>query len=994
MAKQLPRPTNNETVANLKIDPKLLETNVKIFNEISGIRNVLEKKEERDERVQLDETTQKQANKVFRKEVQRKMSFSGQQNDSPGSQSLFNLTAGGIMRDTFRTIKDRTMNRLSNNRFVRMARYGGNVFNALRGQSPMFGNADGELNQKQLEEKRESKNQVGEIVDELKKLNENVENLEGKKTDKKDEDSFLGKLANAFLGYKIASGLITGGSALAGGTLGALGAKGVLAGATGKTLATLAAAKLAVIGTAVVTTLLDGIVTYFTESDNWTGSSFSKIVGSIVGGSGEWYGALARGAAGMYAGAKAGAAMGASIGLVSGPGAIIFTIAGALLGATLGTIVGALGGEKINNYIDELGTYIAKGWNNLIKTLFGETEKDIHHKMLMSLPKDDPRRVEYEKLLAEEAAAKTKVQDDQKNGGVPTTTVDANSGGTPVIETTLTNPEKPGVTTVVESPEKVLENTTKKVDQFRRNEGSELQLDSVNDDRPESRRIITRAAKIRNDNNLQKNAESMDEVEQDSETKISQIKVKESEGSITPVQARDQIEIVKEQKREDIKLLEQQREGLLSEQVEIVNKIQNDYDQHVGQQYVAALSQGSALQGPSLPPPAEVVKGPPIEDVNKKFKLVNIDKGIEDDYERIEQGLMNVIALQEGFDFVARQEEDEQGNLIFRKDEKTGEQVPSYVIGRGMQQLDDPVTGKKRHVKSTDSMFKLFPRLKDETVDEHKRRIQREGSKATGEYLKKDFGVLSNSEKMFDGMQRTIGENYNMINSDIRKIALSSMLYQLGLTKFLKFDDTWRLIDKANNFKDGTKEAEAAWDAVATEMGLRDDGTPAKWATQTGGRLKELQEAIRSGKVFKRDGFEVVRQAAKGHMAYEPEKIIVGDYKGIQNNPEVTMPMSDLEERVLSTVTRMVELRDVATAKNREVQSMNRELRMKNFMESAEQIAKRIQTKDDLASASKMVSMPPIINSPVDNSKITTNNQSVIINRSVENRHNPFLMLT
>ena len=104
--------------------------------------------------------------------------------------------------------------------------------------------------------------------------------------------------------------------------------------------------------------------------------------------------------------------------------------------------------------------------------------------------------------------------------------------------------------------------------------------------------------------------------------------------------------------------------------------------------------------------------------------------------------------------------------------------------------------------------------------------------------------------------------------------------------------------------------------------------------------------------------------------------------------------MSDLEERVLSTVTRMMNIRDDASIINSNVQMINYDSRLKNLLASSEQISKRIQAKDDLESVSRTMTMPPIINSAVDNSKVSTTNQSVIVNRPVENRHNPFLAIS
>ena len=209
-------------------------------------------------------------------------------------------------------------------------------------------------------------------------------------------------------------------------------------------------------------------------------------------------------------------------------------------------------------------------------------------------------------------------------------------------------------------------------------------------------------------------------------------------------------------------------------------------------------------------------------------------------------------------------------------------------------------------------------------------------------------------------------------------------------------------IIEANSIDDDPKLKQDAWDNVAYHM------RNSNWHNkQTKDRAKRVIHAAQYNLPLPDNkqmppveveaptiSVSSLDNGAEGHISYNPEAIVVGDYKGIKNNPEVTMPMSDLEERVLSTVTRMMKIRDEASVINNDVQMMNYESRMKNLLASSEQISKRVQAKDNLESASRTMTMPPIINSAVDNSNVTTTNQSVIVNRPVENRHNPFLTIS
>ena len=359
--------------------------------------------------------------------------------------------------------------------------------------------------------------------------------------------------------------------------------------------------------------------------------------------------------------------------------------------------------------------------------------------------------------------------------------------------------------------------------------------------------------------------------------------------------------------------------------------------------------------------------------------------------------MLEHLKIEEDFKNKAYHEHDNEGP-VYKKDAngnflyKNGKKIPKYAIGYGSSVMPDGREVQKGDVL-LDRNNSYYSQLTDKEFEEE---VNTKGREIAAEHMERRM------DKFRDELvgHPEYGPIFTGIETQNRRNAILAMLYQMGQPRLNKFKDMFGAIMEANLIDDDPKLKQDAWDNVAYHMANSD------WHNkQTKDRAKRVIYAAQDDKPLRDDKqlppVEVptdyvssLDNGAEGHISYNPEAIVVGDYKGIKNNPEVTMPMSDLEERVLSTVTRMMNIRDEASIINNNVQMMNYESRMKSLLASSEQISKRVQAKDDLESAARTMTMPPIINSAVDNSNVSTTNQSVIVNRPVENRHNPFLTIT
>lgn len=302
-----------------------------------------------------------------------------------------------------------------------------------------------------------------------------------------------------------------------------------------------------------------------------------------------------------------------------------------------------------------------------------------------------------------------------------------------------------------------------------------------------------------------------------------------------------------------------------------------------------------------------------------------------------------------------------------------------YQIGYGSNYMYDPdspdAKGGWRRVVASDTL-----------------KNKREAEAQMNAALERELGYFKEAfPAQYDALQN--------IENPARKIVLYSTLYQLGHGEFGRWNDTWTGIKNANNSLSAEKGN--AW-ALVGEF-LKDSNW---WRDDTRNRAQRVIDTIISGgavygqttKVYEpsvigaSDGqTKIVNegQRAEGGIADHPQQVIVGDYKGVKNNPEVIMPMNDLEERVLQTVTKMSLIRDHINSKNHDLQTLNYEMRMQKLVESNQQIQQRIQAKESIENSRQQVIVPPVI-TQVDNSQVNQTNQSIIVNRPVDNTYNPF----
>ncbi|MEK9695749.1 MAG: hypothetical protein VW270_08285 [Candidatus Poseidoniales archaeon] len=304
---------------------------------------------------------------------------------------------------------------------------------------------------------------------------------------------------------------------------------------------------------------------------------------------------------------------------------------------------------------------------------------------------------------------------------------------------------------------------------------------------------------------------------------------------------------------------------------------------------------------------------------------------------------------------------------------------PRYQIGYGSNYMYDPESSDAkegwRRVVATDTL-----------------KNKREADAQMNAALERELGYFKTAfPAQYDALQS--------IENPARKIVLYSTLYQLGHGEFGLWNDTWTGIKNANNSLPAEKGN--AW-ALVGEF-LKDSNW---WRDDTRNRAQRVIDTIISGgavygqttKVYEpsvigaSDGqTKIVNegQRAEGGIADHPQQVIVGDYKGVKNNPEVIIPMNDLEEKVLQTVTKMSLIRDHINSKNHDLQMLNYEMRMQKLVESNHQIQQRIQAKESIENSRQQVIVPPVI-TQVDNSQVNQTNQSIIVNRPVDNTYNPF----
>lgn len=952
-----------------------------------------------------------------------------------------NLSLGRIAGDTLREGQDRLLNRFRENSFVKFGSRLADGINAFRGK-PTDYSRRGEQTQGELETEQKGDRSQKKIINLLEYLPRILLKLDGDKEEKKEEKGILAKLLDFFLMFKAGQWL----AGLLGGVgVGALMAKGaaLLGAGLGMGAAIAKWGLTGIVAAAVIGTVVDSFISFF-NSDNWEAGTLSKIFGSIVGGSGGALSSVMRGVAGAWLGFKAGTALMPILGPF-GP------FIGMVLGGVIGAITGYFGGKRISEGLSSVGDDFATEWEKLLKFLTGKTIEEIKDKAQKVIDlTDDPdvKKDLTEKLDAVETSEDNlqKAKDNQieiqdrtnprlqqlrpiiARGGTEKERaeyfdlIEQNKMAERVVEDAEYESEQANKTLKRDT---IVESNILKTDQIiTAEDNARVEIDTFD----EKAKLAFKATPL---NKLQaSNMKSRIKLEQEQERLRGLLQLDEE--FLLPEDARNELRVAQDQISENnwsVKgilgnisggIFDDEDIQQAKETVERLEKeIKDKKDQILQSMGVNEIRLGDTRKNAEIIGEAQRKQKltgvmQPITDLVKT--PVTTMSGDETDQSKV---LSRPIEVRDSSK-VRDQRPDQSSTTSYQPDavvaNLSDEQIKQYALelirkeemGRksaALTPIQDPAghwkdDGSKmmqlgygsNFIKEGNEWVKVKPGYEDqngEMIYPHRLNSEAEAEKLLRESFDREFDQF-----MADPEKKAI---FDQIQNPARKMVLMSTIYQLGEHGMDKFKKSWPLIQEAAEEQDwnvkGTK-----WQIAANEM------ANSVWHNeQTPYRAQRVVDVIANGGDVRWDDGVIYSpspvpmaareeskpRAAEGRVVTGLEEIVVGDYKGIESNPEVVIPMNALEERVLQTVTKMMEIRDQTASRNNELLSMNNELRMQKFIESTQKIEQRIQAKESIENSKNQVVMPPIV-SQVDNSQLNQTNQSIIINRPVDNAHNPF----
>jgi GH24 family phage-related lysozyme (muramidase) len=127
---------------------------------------------------------------------------------------------------------------------------------------------------------------------------------------------------------------------------------------------------------------------------------------------------------------------------------------------------------------------------------------------------------------------------------------------------------------------------------------------------------------------------------------------------------------------------------------------------------------------------------------------------------------------------------------------------------------------------------------------------------------------------------------------------------------------------------------------------------------------------------------------ASGYIAKNPSVILTGEYGGAGENPEVTIQMNALENRILATTRKLF---DQSNQKDMELLTTTYENRLKKAMSNAQQSETRVRQKE-MAEQRMIQLQMPVTTSNIDNKTINNVSQPIVMQHSAKNDRNYFRM--
>ena len=272
----------------------------------------------------------------------------------------------------------------------------------------------------------------------------------------------------------------------------------------------------------------------------------------------------------------------------------------------------------------------------------------------------------------------------------------------------------------------------------------------------------------------------------------------------------------------------------------------------------------------------------------------------------------------------------------------------------------------------------------------------------------KDSLTKEQSDKLleyrFKGFTKQIAnsthyKNFYMQLPAAIRATLSNMAYQMGLGKLNNFEGMRKSLE-AYTIDGNQKHLDDAAGHIQYVNGV--DGTFTPLYEQTPRRAEAYQRSIRENRVYtlkynhesqRREPTIVPYQGpmAKGYIAKKPSLIMTGEYRGAEENPEVTIQMNALENRILATTNRLFKMKEDMEKKDNTILSSTFQNKLEKTVENTRISEERVQMKDMIQRNAMQIQMP-VMNSVVDNKVINNTSNPILIQKTSRNEHNPFRM--
>lgn len=289
---------------------------------------------------------------------------------------------------------------------------------------------------------------------------------------------------------------------------------------------------------------------------------------------------------------------------------------------------------------------------------------------------------------------------------------------------------------------------------------------------------------------------------------------------------------------------------------------------------------------------------------------------------------------------------------------------------------------------------KIIPLKKVEIGDT----LTREQARKLLEYRYKGFSNQIANSKVSSKIDPS--DNYSNFYSELPsaiKSTLSSMAFQMGMGTFNEFEGMRRSL-KAYTETNDKQHLEDAAGHIKFVDGK--SGTLTPLFQQTPKRAEAYQKSIRENKVYtlrydpekkERVPVAIPIPSAKGFIAKDPSVIMTGEYSGAGENPEVTIQMNALENRVLATTNKIIEMKRNQEEKNPVFLNSALESKTINTINTSRSSEERVMMKENMERRVVQMQMP-VVNNVVDNTTVNNTNAPIIVRRSSKNQNNPFLV--